>query len=441
MPHQEFAGPPSPTGRLTEEFAGPPAPTQRLAATDPKKSGLRRFAENLGVAGISLATGIPGIELKRRQLDNETLAIQNRASEQQSEQDLAAASQEAFVQQLTVTAQGDGPDAKAAMDQIFAMDPERGETLRKDLGIRTQAEFEEAAREAFTIQSLPFNQRRQAILERATRVEADGRNASDTLSLLNDDEQTQNAKLRAIQSAALSSKDRLGGGAGASKLGQSVVTTDPEGNLSFATPVLTGGEVTTQTTPIGGTIVSRSAGETSAQRQQRDIQTAGGQTTARAVSTRDQNFIDVGQRQADGTAIIRRGIQLLETIKTGTPESIALAATNLLGITGADETELNANLGKAVLSQLRTTFGAQFTQQEGERLATLEASFGKSTAGNRRLLEQTLRSMERDARRGIDAARRNTDQFSIDEIEQALAFNLDPGKVDSDDDRLKNLGF
>ena len=132
---------------------------------------------------------------------------------------------------------------------------------------------------------------------------------------------------------------------------------------------------------------------------------------------------------------------MLDILETGRPEEIALAAKNLFGIAGADETELNANLGKAVLSQLRTTFGAQFTQQEGERLQSIEAGFGKSTAGNRRLLQQALKSMERDARRGIDAAGRNDDQFSIDEINKALEFSLGPDSqqetVDDDEALLE----
>jgi len=153
---------------------------------------------------------------------------------------------------------------------------------------------------------------------------------------------------------------------------------------------------------------------------------AGSQATARGASARDQEFIDVGQRQADATAVIRRGIQLLDVVGTGRPGEIALAARNLFGIAGADETELNANLGKAILSQLRTVFGAQFTAGEGERLEYIEANFGKSTEGNRRLLQQALKIMERAARRGIEAATRAGDEFAAKEIQDALDFTLEP---------------
>lgn len=395
-------------------------------------TGVLAFGANRTSASINqerqqVEIGQQSIELNQQQIDAQQDEIKRRQE----------------TQGLISTVQAGGPDSQAAANRLFQINPEMADALFKSLGATSSAQREDASRRAAEIQATPFNQREAVILAQAEELRAQGRDPSDTESLIGQSEQDQNAVLTMTQAAALSTKERLGGG-GASKLGQSVVTTDPEGNLSFATPVLgPGGEVVTQTTPIGGQIVSRSVGETRAQRQQREIETAGGQTTARAVSARDQNFIDVGQRQADGTAIIRRGIQLLKTIKTGTPEAIALAATNLLGITGADETELNANLGKAVLSQLRSTFGAQFTESEGKRLAGLEAAFGKSTAGNRRLLEQTLKAMERDARRGIDAARRNEDQFSIDEIEKALEFSLGPEvSTDvSDDDRLKELGF
>lgn len=387
-----------------------------------KRSLLSRVGQ--GIVSFGAGTTSSNIDTIRSQRDiaaNEaTLGRQEIAANQQ------ATEQQQETQRLVgIVQQGNSEQSRQAADRLFQLNPELADTLFKNMGATSSAQREDASRRASEIlQTAPEN--REAVIRRqVAEGEAQGRDMSDTLSLIGKSTEDVDRTLNIVQAAALTAQQRLSGqGGGASKLGQSVVTTDPEGNLSFATPVLTGDVITTQTTPIGGQIVSRSAGETSAQRQQRDIQTAGGQTTARAVSTRDQNFIDVGQRQADGTAIIRRGIQLLETIKTGTPEAIALAATNLLGITGADETELNANLGKAVLSQLRSTFGAQFTESEGKRLAGLEAAFGKSTAGNRRLLEQTLKSMERDARRGIDAARRNADQFSITEIEKALEFSL-----------------
>lgn len=187
--------------------------------------------------------------------------------------------------------------------------------------------------------------------------------------------------------------------------------------------------------PYEGQVLS-TLGETPTERSEREITTAGGKAGATNEQKRASEIIEVGQRQADATAILRRGIQLLDLVETGRPEQIALAARNLFGIAGADETELNANLGKAVLSQLRQTFGAQFTQQEGERLESIEANFGKSTAGNRRLLEQALKVAERAARRGIDVAQRNGMEWEAQEIQRALDYEMNPEPNDDAESAL-----
>jgi hypothetical protein len=111
-------------------------------------------------------------------------------------------------------------------------------------------------------------------------------------------------------------------------------------------------------------------------------------------------------------------------VRTGGLEAWKLAVTNAFGVTGADEAELSANLGRAVLSQLRSTFGAQFTQQEGERLASIEAGFGKSTEGNRRLLQQAKALTERVALRGINAAESTNSRFDAEQIRAAMNMRL-----------------
>lgn len=147
--------------------------------------------------------------------------------------------------------------------------------------------------------------------------------------------------------------------------------------------------------------------------------------TGTAEATRWAGQISDGLAAADALAITRRGLDLLKDTSTGGVNALALWASNRLGITGADQGELSANLGKAVLSQLRATFGAQFTEREGARLAEIEAGFGKSTAANRRLLEQAAQIMDRTARRGIQAAEKAGDEFAAKEIRDALDFRLD----------------
>ena len=117
---------------------------------------------------------------------------------------------------------------------------------------------------------------------------------------------------------------------------------------------------------------------------------------------------------------LTKTLNLLKTVKTGGFNNAALAATRLLGVTGADESELSANMGKAILAQLKPIFGAAFTAQEGERLEKIEASFGKSTEGNVRLINNVLRTTERAARRGLAAAKAEGDTFTANEIQTIL---------------------
>lgn len=145
---------------------------------------------------------------------------------------------------------------------------------------------------------------------------------------------------------------------------------------------------------------------------------------------RHQDNISAGLDAADAIPDIRRALTLLDQVGTGKPQEIALQAKRMFGVEGADEGELSGNLGKAVLSQLRDTFGAQFTEKEGKRLEAIEASFGKSTATNKRLLNKAMRIMERSVNRGIKSAKAIGDNDLADEIRDAMNFTLDPVEED-----------
>jgi hypothetical protein len=143
-----------------------------------------------------------------------------------------------------------------------------------------------------------------------------------------------------------------------------------------------------------------------------------------AQSQRYSAQVDTGLDAADSLATVKQGLTLLDEVKTGGLNNVKLKVSNIFGVTGADEAQLSANLGKAVLSQLRATFGAAFTEREGSRLAEIEAGFGKSTAANRRLLEQAQKILERAARRGITSAQALGDEQSAQEIREAMDFSL-----------------
>lgn len=139
---------------------------------------------------------------------------------------------------------------------------------------------------------------------------------------------------------------------------------------------------------------------------------------------RAQNIITEGLAAADSTAVIRRSLELLDRVETGGFNRVALASKKLFGVEGADEGELSANLGKAVLAQLRQTFGAAFTAQEGESLKAIEAGFSSSVETNKRLLNNALTIAERSAQRAIRRAEIRGDYETSDEIAASLDFNL-----------------
>lgn len=249
------------------------------------------------------------------------------------------------------------------------------------------------------------------------------------------------AGLERVTDAAIQAGQRLGGptiGFGAQE-----TLKDAEGNLFFATQRRNRqtGQIESVVQPIGGGAeqpIGRlspvsGAGLTPAEKIKQTEEIEKIKTTeserkevAKLTVRRRQGFIDSGIEAADSAANIRRSVDLLKEIKTGGFANIALRAKQVLGIEGADEAELTANMGTAILAQLKPLFGAAFTEGEGQRLERISARFGKSAAANKRLLSQQLKIVERAARRGIAAAESQGDTFTANEIKKALAFDVTP---------------
>lgn len=214
--------------------------------------------------------------------------------------------------------------------------------------------------------------------------------------------------------------------------GTGVIIQNPDGTFSQSIPVLDSrtGIITNKLSPIPGIPVSR-LGETAEAetirqiREKRLIKRAQGEESAIRTTIND------GITAAEGLGTINRSIELMKNIKTGGIEGAKIRFRQFLGIEGADEAELTANLLRTVLAQLRPTFGAQFTEAEGRRLEGIEAGIGKSTAGNLRLLQQLKVIINREARRGLSGARKIKDEFAIEEIERLLKFKISAPKKKS----------
>ena len=195
-----------------------------------------------------------------------------------------------------------------------------------------------------------------------------------------------------------------------------------------------------KTDPKKAEIFGRQAGFIRATEQEKadiKVDETARKEVAKANTKRVQGYIDSGIDAADATGNIKRSLELLKTVKTGGFDNVSLKAKQLFGIEGGDEAELSANLGKNVLAQLKPIFGAAFTAKEGERLEVIEAGFGKSTAGNIRLLENALTIVDRAARRGIAAAEDQGDEFTANEIRDVLA-SMQSVKEDQDLSQLSD---
>lgn len=168
--------------------------------------------------------------------------------------------------------------------------------------------------------------------------------------------------------------------------------------------------------------------ETPEEKRTADILAAGlkkiQETKGKSQEERAQLNIDRGLEAGDAYPVIQRSLDLLDAVETGGFDKAQLRAKQILGIESADEAELTYNLGKTVLSQLKATFGGAFTVEEVNKLERLEGNLGKSIEGNRRILEQSKKTVLRAAKRGIRAAEARGDMETADEIREALEFTL-----------------
>lgn len=170
-------------------------------------------------------------------------------------------------------------------------------------------------------------------------------------------------------------------------------------------------------------------------------QIKGREESEKAITVRKQGFIDSGVDAADSTANIKRSLSLLQDIKTGGFNNASLRAKQFFGVEGADEGELSANLGVAVLAQLKPIFGAAFTAAEGERLERISAGFGRNAETNKRLLNQALKVAQRASDRAIKAAESEGDDFTAQQIRDALSFTLDDSQAETEVEQPKVMQF
>ena len=137
-----------------------------------------------------------------------------------------------------------------------------------------------------------------------------------------------------------------------------------------------------------------------------------------------KDFSDQGVAAAQSVPVMKRALSLLEQVETGGFDKAAIVAKQKFGIESGDEGELTYLLAKNVLGQLKETFGAAFTAAEGDRLAEIEASLGRSPAANRRIIKNALQIAEKKANRGKTAAEKMGNEFVASDIDSYMNMTL-----------------
>lgn len=398
--------------------------------------------DKIGQGLVSFGSGVPRSEIDRIRAERDIAEDQARITEVQATQAEGEPDRLRRQQELMEKAFSDGPEAEQAMEQLFIENPKLGGDVFDQLGAQDERDRERIARRAFEIENTPHDQRTEVIDRIVAEGAAQGFDMRDTASLLAMAPAEQDKHLKFMRMAALTEQQRAGSTRRSeAKLGAQVLTTDDQGNSVINTPVLKNGVLENVQLPLEGNVVSRQFGETGREQTDRRIDEAGGRrgaeeaaTTAalperaavKQAATRRTENIQKGIVAADSVAVLNRGIALLDSVETGGFNAAALKAKQTFGFESGDEAELSNSMGKAVLAQLRDTFGAAFTAQEGQSLKEIEANFGKSTEGNKRLLKRAKRLVDRVIQRGIDSAIENEDFGAAQQIKEARDFNLAP---------------
>jgi hypothetical protein len=349
------------------------------------------------------------------------------------------------------------------LQELIGLDPEVGYNLAEAIGARSAKELNNFIRDASITENFfkqgNFDQGRQFIQQSLDTVKMAGGSGKIQQNLLDiyDSEGPQSALDNVQSFTSVLAKSKQQGQASAKTEilpNGTVIQAMPDGTVRVKNPrgldvegdervqVLKASQKFTQEAEREAaklkvdTAISKEEGLADVQ-----LRTAGPiervkaveKATGKGISDRQQGFIDSGVSAADSTANIRRSIELLDEVKTGGFAAVSAKAKRLFGVESANEGELSANLGQAVLAQLKPLFGAAFTAGEGERLESISARFSSNTETNKRLLGQILKASERSARRAINAAEKAGDDFTAQEIRDSLSFVIDANEPDTSD--------
>lgn len=243
-------------------------------------------------------------------------------------------------------------------------------------------------------------------------------------------ERLQSGNFEDLQQELLFEANALGAGLDTNRgyqAGASVRYTGEDGNSYIGRPITNSatGVTTFEPLRIPGT-PSDSRGLTSDDRVTEAERKTAAQEEAKSGEALYVDIRDRGINAAYVMPNIKRSLEILDDIRTSGFKAAQIRAKQFFGIESADEASLQNLLGKAVLSQLKATFGAQFTDAEGKRLERMEANLGRSSAGNRRILSDLMKMNQTMIDRAMKAATTKKDQLAIEEMQTYLNMELSP---------------
>ena len=192
MPHQEIVGPPV-------SRAGTVA-TPRRGLLSKIGQGLIAFGANTTPAQIDQLRSQGQIAANQATLGQQQIAANQAATQQQQE----------LQQLIGVVQSGNTEQSRQAADRVFQLNPELADALFKNMGATSASQREDASRRASEILQTAPQGREAVILKQAETLRAEGREPAETLSLIGQSPEDQDRALNIIQSAALSTQQRLG---------------------------------------------------------------------------------------------------------------------------------------------------------------------------------------------------------------------------------------
>ena len=188
-----------------------------------------------------------------------------------------------------------------------------------------------------------------------------------------------------------------------SRVDSATVFVNPDNTVTYLAP---NGQVIEPDQVVRRFEIDPSYGQTRGERVDSNIAEATGKKFGTQEATNIIDRLDEALDLKESLPVFNELLTMLEDdrLQTGPIPAAYQNAKRRLGLEDPDFANWHYLAGKRVLSQLRSTFGAAFTEREGERLEQMEAGIGKSSASNIAIIKTAIRMAERAINRAHNIA-------------------------------------